>query len=130
MRSFSVIILNVLFILSINTAWGQSLNRLQASLPNYYNALNSENEGAIISAIENLVKLKIFAPDLDYSEVSEKLNELTEESENNEIKYKAFIAHLFLQNPERFYWISGQDKEKKSELFDAMFAQIKKRVNK
>jgi hypothetical protein len=128
MKTLSIITLTIILLLSINSGIAQSYKVAKASVPNYYKALNSDNHGMVESAIENLVKLKLFAPDLDYSKVAEKLDQLTEDGQTIQIKYKAFVANLYLESPEKFNWISSEDKDKQAKLFDTMFAQLEIRA--
>jgi hypothetical protein len=128
MKTLSIITLTILLLLSINSGIAQSYKVAKASVPNYYKALNSDNHGMVESAIENLVKLKLFAPDLDYSKVAEKLDQLTEDGQTIQIKYKAFVANLYLESPEKFNWISSEDKDKQAKLFDTMFVQLEIRA--
>jgi len=128
MKTLSIITLTIILLLSINSGIAQSYRVAKASLPNYYKALNSDNHGMVESAIENLVKLKLFAPDLDYSKVAGKLDQLTEDGQTIQIKYKAFVANLYLESPEKFNWISSEDKDKQAKLFDTMFAQLEIRA--
>ena len=128
MKTLTIITLTIILLLSINSGIAQSYKVAKAAVPNYYKALNSDNHGMIESAIENLVKLKLFAPDLDYSKVAEKLDQLTEDGQTIQIKYKAFVANLYLESPEKFNWISSEDKDKQAKLFDRMFAQLEIRA--
>ena len=128
MKTLTIITLTIILLLSINSGIAQSYKVAKASVPNYYKALNSDNHGVVESAIENLVKLKLFAPDLDYSKVAEKLDQLTEDGQTIQIKYKAFVANLYLESPEKFNWLSSEDKDKQAKLFDTMFAQLEIRA--
>ena len=128
MKTLSIITLTIILLLSINSGIAQSYEAVKAAVPNYYKALTSDNHGMVESAIENLVKLKLFAPDLDFSKVAEKLDQLTEDGQTIQIKYKAFVANLYLESPEKFNWLSSEDKDKQVKLFDTMFAQLEIRA--
>lgn len=128
MKTLSIITLTIILLVSFNSGFAQSYNVAQRALPNYYKALNSDNHGMVESAIENLVKLKLYAPDLDYKKVAEKLDQLTEDGQTVQIKYKAFVANLYLESPEKFNWISSEDKDKQANMFDTMFAQLEIRA--
>ncbi len=124
MRTSTTAFLIFVLATAIISVQAQSQKVLESAIPNYYNALKSSNEGTIESAIENLVKLKIFAPDLDYSQVAEQLEYLTEHGTTKDIKSKAFVAYLYLENPAKFNWISKEDKAKKVRMIDAMFTRL------
>ncbi len=130
MRSSITAVITIVLIFAANNIWAQSAKTLESSLPNYYKALNSGNDGMIESAIENLVKLKIMAPDLDYSKAAEKLEQLTEDGETDQIQYKAFIASLYLQHPERFNWLSSEDTNKKLQMAEDMLAKLEQQIKK
>jgi hypothetical protein len=130
MRTFTIIFFTIIFSTANISVWAQSTKTLKAALPNYYNALNSNNDGVIESAIENLVKLKIHAPDLDFSKVTKRLDQLTEQGNTSEIKYKAFIAYLYLENTERFNWISSENKDRKLKIVEELFVKLEKQIKK
>ena len=130
MKTFTIIIFTLIFIIANIAAQAQSAKTLKAALPNYYNALNSNNDGAIESAIENLVKLKIHAPDLDYSKVAKRLDQLTAQGNTGEIKYKAFVAYLYLEDAERFNWISSENRDKKLKIVEELFVRLEKQIKK
>jgi hypothetical protein len=130
MKTLSIITLTIILLVSLNSGIAQSYKVAKRALPNYYKALNSDNHGMVESAIENLVKLKLYAPGLDFSRVAEKLDQLAEDGKTIQIKYKAFVANLYIENPEKFNWLSSEDKDVQARLFDTMFAQLETRANK
>ena len=130
MKTLSIITLTIILLVSFNSGFAQSYKVAKRSLPNYYKALNSDNQGLVESAIENLVKLKLYAPDLDYSKVAEKLDQLADDGQSIQIKYKAFVANLYIESPEKFNWLSSEDKNEQVKIFDTMFAQLEIRANK
>jgi len=123
------IIITLIFIMSFGQAFGQTSKTLNAALPNYYKALNSNNTGMVESAIENLIILKMVAPELDFQDAINKMNELTENGRTDVIKYKAFIGHLYLENPERFKWISDKDMGAGFVKLDTMFDRIEEQLS-
>ena len=128
MRSITSLIFTLIIFSAISISLGQSQKTCEAALPNYYNALNSDNTGMIESAIMNVVKLKMYSPDLDYSQVTSKLEELTENGQTDVIKYKSFIAVLYLEHPERFNWISDKKSPDSITTIDEMFARIETQI--
>jgi hypothetical protein len=130
MKTLSIITLTIILLVSFNSGIAQSQKIAERALPNYYKALTSDNHGMIESAIENLVKLKLYAPDLDFSDVVKKMDRLTEDGQTVQIKYKAFVANLYLENPEKFNWLSSENKDEQAKLFDTMFAQLENRAKK
>jgi hypothetical protein len=124
MRGINSFFFTLVIFLMINVSLSQSQKTCQAALPNYYKALNSENTGLIESAIVNIVKLKMYSPCMDYSRITDRLEELTESGPSDVIKYKSFIAILYLEHPERFNWISADETQEHITTIDEMFARI------
>jgi hypothetical protein len=128
MKSFNSMFFSLIIFLMINVTLGQSQKICEAAIPNYYNALNSDNNGMIESAIVNVVKLKMHSPCMNYSQIIEKLEELTESGPTDVIKYKSFIAVLYLEHPERFNWISNNKTQDGITTIDEMFARIELQI--
>lgn len=106
----------------------QSEDTLKEARENYINALNSDNEGLIASAIHKVVMLKIRRPATDTEQVKEKLSDLAIHGANYDIRYRAYLALIYLQDPETF---SGA--EELAELLDyerpeEFFSYIDKRL--
>ena len=66
---------------------------------------------------------------MNYQDTIKKMNELTENGQTDIIKYKAFIGQLYLDNPERFNWISDQDMGEGFVKLDTMFDRIEEQLS-
>lgn len=124
MKSHKIVLFSLLVITLANfVSAGNSIN-YEAAMENYLKALNSNNDGMIESAIENLVKFKMAAPEVDFTEAGEKMESLCKTGKTNVICYKAFIGQLYLKNPERFNWLNSDSIETGYSKLDKMFAKI------
>ncbi len=65
----------------------------------YLTNINSSNPGVVESAIENVMVLKLYYPETDYSQIIQKLDELNLGNGPKTIRVKAFIASNYLKNP-------------------------------
>ena len=66
----------------------------------YLHSLNSDNEGIVESALFYVLKFKLTYPGLDVSEIGERINEVAQNGDTPEIRYKAYIAVNYLNNPD------------------------------
>ena len=128
MKTKRTIFISTLIVTLLNISIGQTPEQCEAALANYYHALNSDNQGLIESAIVGIVKLKMYAPGMDYSQIQDKLNELMENGPTDVIKYKSFIAVLYIEDPERFKWISAAQDPSKITTIDEIFARIESQI--
>ncbi len=81
---------------------------LDGAVPNYLNGLKSDNDGLVSSSIFHCVKLKLFYPDQEVGNIVRQLQRLSRLSENEPVRYKAWLAVQFLQNP---IWLAGVEKK-------------------
>ena len=65
---------------------------------NYLIALNTENESLQQSAIFNVMALQQYYPGYDYNKIIETLHDLSINSDNPAVRYKAFLAFNFFKN--------------------------------
>jgi hypothetical protein len=59
-------------------------------------SLNSDIPGIVESTIYNIVLIKKYYPNANYSPIVEKLNEIAEENPNLSIRFKAHLASIYL----------------------------------
>jgi hypothetical protein len=128
MKTTQTIFIATLILTLFTISIGQTPEQCKAALDNYYNALNSDNQGLLESAIERVVKLKMYSPGMDYAQIQEKLNELMDNGPTDVIKYKSFIAVLYIENPARFTWISATQDSSKITTIDEIFARIENQI--
>ncbi len=90
-------------VLSTSTSFAQTSNQSFDKIINsYLTGLNYSNPGVVESTIENIMILKLYYPEQDYSQVIQKLDELKLENVKKAIQVKAFIATNYLKNPQQF----------------------------
>jgi hypothetical protein len=87
-------------IFSASTSFAQlSDTMLNKAVESYLTSLDYSNPGVVEGAIENVMVLKLYYPDKDYSKIIQKLDELTHVNNPKSIRVKAFIAANYLKNP-------------------------------
>ena len=102
----SIITLVLSFVLSINlfaqkeTTINQekfpAQDKCEKALSYYLISLDYENTGIVESAISNIMKVKCHYPGIDYSEMIDKLQMLTENGKTKDIRALAYICANYL----------------------------------
>ena len=95
-------ILTFIFCLIITTSasFAQSSDKsVDRDYSTYLTNLNSTIPGVVESTIENVMVLKLYNPEKDYSQIIQKLDELNLGNGSKTIRVKAFIAANYLKNP-------------------------------
>jgi len=59
-------------------------------------SLESNIQGIVESSIYNVILLKKYYPSADYSDIINKLNEISEKNANPSIRFKAHLASMYL----------------------------------
>jgi len=90
----------------------------------YFMCLNHSNSGVIESAIVNIMKLKFFNPDIDYTKCIYKLEQLSKSGQTKFIRVKAYVAANYLKHPERFNWFKSGLYQEISTFFDEYSEKI------
>lgn len=106
---------------------------LDNATENYLTGLNHHNNGVVESAITNVMLLKMYHPEKDFSVVTKKLDELTLKGPDKMVRLKAFIAANYIKHPERFNWIEKGDYEDAVaffELYSARLEEMQYNINK
>jgi len=96
----------------------------------YLNALNSNNEGMMESAMTNIMIMKLYFPERDYDKFISKLSELTTEGESKQVRFKAFIACNYLKHPERYNWIEKDTFQVTTDFFKLFSEKLAKQLEK
>lgn len=74
--------------------------RIEKSIASFLMALEREhNDPLVESAMFHVLKLKCCYPQFDYSEVARQLEGLALNDPNPAIRYKAYLAGMFLRDP-------------------------------
>jgi hypothetical protein len=119
-----------IFVLLASVAVAQPTKEelLQLAPANYARALLSDNEGMQQSAILNVMRLKLEYPDINCDTVCIPLTQLVNESENQSIRFMAYIAGQYMKHPERFQWINKTTLEKQPEFFELFAEKVGQQV--
>jgi hypothetical protein len=97
---------------------------LERGTKNYLAALQRDNIGAKESAITNIMIMKLYFPQRNYTEVISKLTELCTEGSTKQIRYKAYIACNYLKHPERYNWIKKDSFDVTKEFFNTFSEKL------
>ncbi len=102
--------LSLLFValLSVGLA-AQSAENLKNAPKNYEKALKSGNAGMVESAIFHSLKFMLFYPQEDVAKLKKQITRLVKEGETRNIRYKAYLASQFLNNPDLLATIEKED---------------------
>jgi len=96
----------------------------QSSLPkaseNYLHALKSNNIGVLESAVFNIVKLKLQFPQQDTDKLLAALKELSQNADDESLRYRAYLAASFLQQDD----LRSRIKVKNHEDAEAFFVLL------
>ena len=92
---------------------------------NYTIALEHDVQPVVESAIFNIMALKSYYPDYNYSQLTKTLEKLIEQSPNETIRYKAFLALTYFKNRQWFpqYQFLGEINQ------EQIFKDISERIN-
>ncbi len=97
---------------------------INKAVSNFVLAMESKNAGVVESSIFISIDLKSKFPQIDYSDLIDKLNELALKGETPTIRYKAQLASLYFNFYNMFSDIKIVDKENP----DLYFKQIAERL--
>jgi hypothetical protein len=96
-------ILTFIFCLIITTSVSfaqESDKSIDTAMSTYLTNLNSTSPGVVENTIENVMVLKLYYPNKDYSSFIQKLDEINLSDHPNTIRVKALIAANYLRNPQ------------------------------
>lgn len=102
--------LSLLFVALLIVALpAQSPENLKNAPKNYEKALKSGNAGMVESAIFHSLKFMLFYPQEDAAKLKKQITRLVKEGETRSIRYKAYLASQFLNNPDLLATIEKED---------------------
>ena len=87
---------------------------------NFLNALNSDSEQMVETAIFHTLKFRLFYPQICVDQPAKKLEELVQDGQTDKIRYKAYVASYFLNNPELFEMIAKENYKNSNEFFQLL----------
>jgi len=102
----------ICLIISTSASFAQIADQIiSRALDSYIISLEHYNPGVVESAIENVMVLKSYYPKKDYSQVIQKLDELTLGHSQKTTRVKAMVAANFLKNTNELSWIDINDRK-------------------
>lgn len=84
------------------TVQASDTDRLEQAVNNYLEALTSDNNGLVESAIFNSLMLKIKYPEANIRPIEDTLADLVVKGDSHVIRYKAYLGLTFLNNRDEF----------------------------
>lgn len=103
-------LLTVFFAVMLSAAvFAQGAKVIEKAPKNFENALKSDNDGLVESAIFLVVKFKLFYPEEDIKKVEKQIDRLVSDGSTGAIRYKAYLASEFLKNGELLANIAKED---------------------
>ena len=103
-KFLTYLIIVTMYIITTDAFAGNNIVNPKTVLNCYTKLLGHENEGVVKSTIQNIMKLKTVYPDLNYSKVIHKMEELSIKSESKKIRYNAYMAVNFFKYPKQLEW--------------------------
>lgn len=124
MKTLTIILLTMVSL----TVFAQTEKVIENAPANYLQALKSNNDGVVESAIFHSVKYKIFYPDQNTTELEKEIENLVEKGKTEAIRYKAFLANQFIQNSKLMSNIEKEDYKDGSEFFKMLSQELNDHV--
>lgn len=113
-----------LFCSTFTVANEVSEKSLKKAVKVYTESLKHSNEGIVESTIFNIMRMKKAYTNVDFTSVNKQLETLLVNPPSEIIRYKAFIAINYLENPERFPWIEEINPEQSAEFFQRLSERL------
>ncbi len=115
------------FFLTVNI-FAQSEKNLANAVLNYEKALKSGNPGMVESAIFHAAKYKLFYPERDTQCLKKCLAKLSKDGENDTLRYKAYLAHQMLAQPEIFHEVERKNYKDSNAFFSILATELQSRL--
>jgi hypothetical protein len=121
--------LNLLLVAVLSTAvFAQTPEQLDNAARNYIQALKSDNDGMVESAIFHCLKFNLFYPDRDTNAMVTELNTLVKSGNTDTIRYKAFLALEYFRSQKLKDRIIKADYKDAGQFFRMLNHEINKQV--
>ena len=134
-RNISKVLVIVLSVLTLGTTvfaqpaerrYGQ--NTLEQGLKVFPVYLKSDYQGIVESTIYNIVVLKRYFPNADYSKLINKLNDVALDNSSPSIRYKAHLASMYLTFGNNIKLITAQTTYNHEKVFRQIADQLEKEL--
>jgi len=121
--------LTILLIAVISTtAFTQKPDQLDKASRNYIQALKSDNDGMVESAIFHCLKFSLYYPDRDTNAMVSELTKLVRNGDTDTIRYKAFLALEYFRNQKLQDQIIKADYKNAGQFFRMLNQEINNQV--
>lgn len=114
----------MVMVLSMDCFAGPQSPKAAELTERYLSGLNHFNQGVVESAVINVMKMKVYYPNEDYSKIIKKLNQLTVEGLTKQIRIRAYVVNSYLNHPERFNWFTPSTEEETKVLITLMTEKL------
>ena len=128
MNTFKIMIMAALLGIFTKTAFSQeqkSQEYLEKAIVAYEHSLDFKMPSVVESAIYNVIVMKKFYPDEDYSDLVDTINDLVADGKTPTLRYKAQLASLYFEYPQLFKNIEFKNTKEKPEFY---FKQISEKL--
>lgn len=124
MKTLTILLVTVLSI----AAFAQTPEQLDNASRNYVQALKSENDGMVESAIFHCLKFSLFYPDRDTNAMVTELTKLVRNGNTDTIRYKAFLALEYFRSQKLQDSIIKTDYKDAGQFFRMLNQEINNQV--
>jgi len=90
----------------------------------YAMCLKTENAGAIESVLAHVVRMKMYAPELECPGLRKEISSLAVAGPNASVRYKAFLASLVFDTPTMFKDEAVREFNSSDELFNSIAVRL------
>lgn len=116
-KTLTYLIIVTMYVITADAFAACNVQNPKTVLKCYEKSLDHENQGIVISVIQNIMKLKTVCPELKYSNVIDKLEKLALKSESKLVRYNAYMAFNFLKYPDQLQWDLPDSYEELDDFF-------------
>jgi len=102
--------------------------QVERAKKNYLQGLSYNVDPLVESAIFNVMALRQYFPQHDYSAIAKRLAELSQNSPNATVRYKAFLAVQLMENPDWFGPYDFINREDRNVVFQDISQKISGRL--
>lgn len=116
-KIITYLIIVTMYVITADAFAQRTEKTINKALKHYEENLTNDNEGVVKSSIQNIMRLKVAYPEIDYSDVRKKLEDLSFESESKIVRYMAYVAVDIIKYPEQFQYDSSISYDELDEFF-------------
>jgi hypothetical protein len=118
----------ILTVAVVFLAYAQEPKHVDKAPQNLLNALNSDSEQMVETAIFHTLKFRLFYPDISLEKAAKRMVELIRDGQTDKIRYKAYVASYFLNNREVFGLIAKENYKDDNFFFQTLSSTMQKQL--